>query len=116
MTVASRLRNDAEISLVAMIASIRLISHRVIQVGAGCAAEVNASFSGQPSDLNSTPVIISLLRRACQIRELRRRHNFQRSAAPIRAMPSGASGPSHAARKAFASFGATMRLVAVTPE
>src|ERR1700686_1004111 len=102
MTVASRLRNDAEMSLVAMIASIRLISHRVIQVWCRCAAEVNTSFSGQPSDLNSTPTIISLLRRACQISEVRRRHNFARSAIPIRAMPSGAFRPSHAAQNSFA--------------
>jgi hypothetical protein len=32
MTVAGTLRNDAELSLVAMIASIRRISQRVIQV------------------------------------------------------------------------------------
>ena len=103
-------------SLVAMIASIRLISQRVIQVWCRCAAEVNTSFSGQPSERSSTPAIISLLRRACQISGVRRRHNFRRSATAIRAMPSGASGPSHAARNMFASFGATMRLVAVTPE
>ena len=116
MTLASRLRNDAEMSLVAMIASIRLISHRVIQVWCRCAAEVNTSFSGQPSDRSSAPAIISLLRRACQIRGLPRRHSLRRSAVLIRAIPSGASGPSHAAWNIFASFGATMRLVAVTPE
>jgi hypothetical protein len=66
--------------------------------------------------LSSTPTIISLLRRACQISGVRRNHNFRRSAAWMRAMPSGASGPSHAARNIFASFGDTMRLVAVTPE
>ena len=115
-TVASRLRNDFDISLVAMIASICRISQRVIQVWWRCAAEVNTSFNGQPSDRSSTPTIISLLRRACQISELRRRHNFARSASPIRAMPSGASEPSQPARNSFASFGATMRLVAVTPE
>ncbi len=99
-----------------MIASILVISHRVIQLWCRCAAEVNTSFSGQPSDRNNTPTIISLLRRACQISGVRLRHNFTRSRVPIRAMPSGASGPSHAARNIFASFGATMRLVAVTPE
>ena len=103
-------------SLVAMIASILRISHRVIQLWCRCAAEVNTSFKGQPSDRSTTPAIISLLRRACQISGVRRRHNFSRSATPIRAMPSGASRPSHAARKMPASFGATMRLVAVTPE
>ncbi len=35
---------------------------------------------------------------------------------PIRAMASGASGPNHAERNKRASFGATIRLVAVTPE
>ena len=99
-----------------MIASIRLISHRVIQVWCRCAAEVNTSFSGQPSDRSSTPTIISLLRRACQIKGVRRRRNFNSFATAIRAIPSGASGPSHAARNNWASFGATMRLVAVTPE
>jgi hypothetical protein len=81
-----------------------------------CAAEVNTSFSGQPSDRSTTPTIISLFRRACQIKGMRRRRNFKSSATRVRAMPSGASGPSHAARKNRASFGATMRLVAVTPE
>src|ERR1700687_439215 len=116
MTVASRLRNEAETSLVAMIASILLISHRVIQVWCRCAAEVNTSLKGQPSDRSTTPTIISLLRRACQIRELRRRHNFKRYAISMRAVTSGASGPSQAELNIFASFGATMRLVAVTPE
>ena len=99
-----------------MIASIRRISQRVIQVWCRCAAEVNTSFSGQPSERSSTPAIISLLRRACQIKGVLRRQNFARSASPIRAMPSGASEPSQPARNSFASFGATMRLVAVTPE
>ena len=102
--------------MVAMIASIRRISQRVIQVWWRCAAEVNTSFNGQPSARSNTPAIISLLRRACQISGVRRRHNFSRSAKPIRAMPSGASEPSQAARNNLASFGATMRLVAVTPE
>ena len=44
MTVASRLRYDAEMSLVAMMASMRLISHRVIQLWCRCAAEVNTDF------------------------------------------------------------------------
>jgi hypothetical protein len=88
----------------------------VIQVWWRCAAEVNTSFKGQPSERSSTPTIISLLRRACQITALRRRHNLARSASPIRAIPSGASEPSQPARNSFASFGATMRLVAVTPE
>ena len=114
--MALRLRNDAEVSLVAMIASIRLISHRVIQLWWRCAAEVNTSLRGQPNERSTTPTIISLLRRACQIRGVRRRQSFRRSAIPIRAMPSGASGPSQAAANIFASFGATMRLVAVTPE
>ena len=83
MTVASRLRNDAESSLVAMIASIREISQRVIQLWCRCAAEVNTSFSGQPSDRSNTPAIISLLRRACQISGVLRRHNFKRSATPM---------------------------------
>ena len=99
-----------------MIASIRRISQRVIQVWCRCAAEVNTSFSGQPSDRSTTPTIISLLRRACQISGVPRRHSFRRSAPLIRAMPAGASDPSHAARNSCASFGATMRLVAVTPE
>ena len=90
--MASRLRNDAEILLVAIIASIRLISHRVIQVWCRCAAEVNTSFRGQPSDRSSTPTIISLLRRACQIKGMRRRRNFKSSATPIRAMPFGRIG------------------------
>ena len=34
----------------------------------------------------------------------------------IAAMPSGAFGPNQPARNIFASFGATIRLVAVTPE
>ena len=71
---------------------------------------------GQPSDRSSTATIISLLRRACQIKGVRRRRNFSSFATAIRAIPSGASGPSHAARNNWASFGATMRLVAVTPE
>jgi hypothetical protein len=77
---------------------------------------VNTSRSGQPSARSRTPAIISSLRRACQINGAPRRHNFRRSATPIRTMPSGACGPSHAARYIRASFGATIRLVAVTPE
>ena len=110
------MRNDAEMALVAMIASIRRISHRVIQLWCRCAADVNTSFSGQPSALSTTPTIISLLRRACQTSGAGRRHSFNRSAAWRRAMPSGASGPNHAALNIFASRGDTMRLVAVTPE
>ena len=116
MTVASRLRNDADNSLVAMIAFILEISQRVIQVWWRCAAEVNTSFSGQPSDRSKTPAIISLLRRACQISGARRRHSCTRSTTRIRAMPSGAPGPSQAALNILASRGDTMRLVAVTPE
>ncbi len=114
--MALRLRNDAEMSLVAMIASILRISQRVSQLWCRCAAEVKTSLNGQPSERSNTPTIISLLRRACQISGVFRRHNFRRGENPISPMPSGRSGPSHAARNILASFGATMRLVAVTPE
>jgi hypothetical protein len=110
------LRKDAESSLVAMIASILEINQRVIQLCCRCAAEVNTSFNGQPSERSSTPAIISLLRRACQIRGRRCRRSLTSPRNPIASMPSGRLGPSQAARNSFASFGATMRLVAVTPE
>jgi hypothetical protein len=77
---------------------------------------VNTNLKGQPSDRNNTPAIISLLRRACQISGVRRRQIFARSEIVIRAIPSGASEPNQPARNSWASFGATMRLVAVTPE
>ncbi len=101
---------------VAMIASMRRISQRVIQLWCRCAAEVKTSLSGQPSARSTTPAIISLLRRACQISGALRRHSFRRSAVLSRAIPSGASEPNQAARYSFASRGATIRLVAVTPE
>ena len=81
-----------------MIASIRRISQRVIQVWWRCAAEVNTSLNGQPSARNTTPAIISLLRRACQINGVRRRHKLSKSLTRIRAIPSGASVPNHADR------------------
>ena len=99
-----------------MIASICLISQRVIQLWWRCAAEVKTSFNRQPSARSTTPQIISLLRRACQISARSRRHSRRRSRNPIRPMPSGALEPSQPARNNLASRGATMRLVAVTPE
>ncbi len=98
-----------------MIASICRISQRVSQVWWRCAAEVNTSFSGQPSARSKSPAIISLLRRACQTSGVGRRHSLRRSPKPIRAIPSGASLPSQAARNSIARRGETMRLVAVTP-
>src|SRR5689334_17193717 len=99
-----------------MIASILAISQRVLQLWCRWAAEVKTSLNGQPRERSNTPTIISLLRRACQISGRGLRHNFRRAEAAILPIPSGWFGPSHAARNIFASFGATMRLVAVTPE
>jgi hypothetical protein len=80
---------------------------------------VKISLNGQPSPRSASPMSISLLRRACQIRALRRwegARNRMISRTVSRRMPSGASVPNQPALIKRARRGATMRLVAVTPE
>jgi len=92
---------------------------RVIQVWRRCPADVKIRRNGQPSPRRAKPTSISLFRRACQIRGLwrcERPRNRTISRTVSRLMPSGASGPNQAALSNRASRGATMRLVAVTPE
>ena len=98
---------------------MRAIRERVIQECRRCAAEVKTSLNGQPNALSRSPASISLLRRACQMRGLRRcdpRRSRTKSPSESRATPAGASEPNQPALARPTRRGATMRFVAVTPE
>jgi len=83
----------------------------VIQLWCRCAAEVNNQLQRPNRAIGNQYANDHLVLRArARSSACRLRHSFHKIQVPIRAMPSGALGPSHAARNIFASFGATMRL------